>query len=165
MSSPSKPCRFGASCHNKACTFDHPGAAAAVVDCRFGVKCTNKACKFAHPAKPKAFCRYGLKCHGMKDGTCEFAHKFVPRRPTSQATIEKAYASVNDGLVNEKIKAAAFLHRELARKIAMLKRLQAEAQELDVFLKAHPQLSVAGQELNDKFNRNPEEEDEEDSDE
>lgn len=82
-----------------------------------------------------------------------FTIRLKCRRPTSQATIEKAYADINGEEKEAKVKTAAFLHRELERVTAQFKRLQAQAQELDVFLKRHPAVSLAGQELNEEFRR------------
>lgn len=57
-------CRFGNSCTNYYCTFQHPPVA-----CRYGSTCAFKAqgCKYSH-AKP---CRFGASC--FTPG-CTFAH-------------------------------------------------------------------------------------------
>lgn len=95
----------------------------------------------------------------------------MPRLPTSQKIIEKAYATINDEKSpdEEKAKSAAFLHRELERLTNQIKLIQGKAQELSVFLNEHPKVSVAGMEENEKFRRDhdaePDDDDDEDDDE
>ena len=76
---PKKPCRFGDQCRNSNCIFAHPPGwnPNSIQQCREGNNCSRADCKFAHPEgwtpAPKV-CKWGLNCHGLKNGNCPFLH-------------------------------------------------------------------------------------------
>lgn len=64
------PCRYGSSCTNPMCTFQHP------IPCRFGDLCGKPGCPYVHPPPAKP-CRYGDACLN-KLTTCRFTHPALP---------------------------------------------------------------------------------------
>jgi len=67
---PQIPCKYGAQCSRKGCSYSHPKA--STVPCKFGFSCPDKVnCTFCHP--PIA-CHFGANC---TRNLCPFSHAKV----------------------------------------------------------------------------------------
>jgi len=85
MNRGARTCRYGSSCWNPSCTFDHAPTTAAPPSnvCRYGSGCLRQDCKYFHPTQTSSqyappvntqqqqICRFGASCFAQG---CRYIH-------------------------------------------------------------------------------------------